>query len=1090
MKGLLGVVMGTGRFGAAGLVLSFGLMTTAACLGFAPAAEHAANKGTVARNFGRLPLSFEANQGQTDARVKFVSRGDGFGLYLTAQEAVLSLHKPTASGTDGRAGAHGRSHLALSPNLKGSVPAPDADKQEAAQESKDSWDVIQMQLAGANPQARTEGEERLPGTANYFLGDDPAKWHANIPTFARVRYREVYPGVDLVYYGNQRQLEYDFVVSPGASERPIRLQFAGASAVSLDAAGNLEIAAKNGSIEFHKPEVYQTVAGVRRPVAGSFRQLGVNTVGFSVGAYDRSKPLVIDPILAYSSYLGGNDQEYVVALAADPSGNAYVTGLTWSLSFPLTPGAFQAVNYATGANQVSTAFVSKFNASGTALLYSTFIGGDAIGDRPHEQGDYGHAIAVDSSGEAYVTGYTFSSNFPVTANAFQKGNRAANSGYATGFVTKLNNTGTGLIYSTFLGGSTLDEPFGITFDAAGNAYVAGVTFSTDFPVTAGVIQTTNRSAAISGFNDFITKLNPTGSGLVYSTYLGGSSENGSELGNLYWENPIVVDKSGNAYVAGFSLSSNFPVTTGAFQTVAHAGYTVTVSKLNPAATGLIYSTYLGGSTFSLPQGLAVDSLGNAYVAGYTDDADFPVTKGAFQTTNKARLNANSMGASQDNGFLSKINPTGTGLVYSTYLGGTTGPWGGDDIYGVAVDSTGDAYVTGAAMSADFPVTANAYQKTNAGATQCCTGSTYTTDAFLTEFNPAGTALVYSTYFGGSGRQNANGPGGYGDSDLAITLGAGGVIHLAGYASSGNFPVTEGAFQTAYSSTQNMGFVAEFDLGAAPTGKDTETSLAASANSVVPGTSVTFTATVKPIAGTAIPTGTVSFSIDEGASTTVALGSTGKATFATSTLPAGAHYILASYSGSATYAASGNGLTEFVVPLTPVFTPPGGTYTAQQNVYITDATSAGVLHYTLDGTAPSIFTSTYSAPLQVVRSKTIEAVAVAASDASSPVVTEKYTIIGSPKVVAEPATAIATPSATLNAQVNTLGLTGVYYFKYGTSASALTIATAKTSLSASTVPVAAKAVVTGLKSKTTYYYQVLVSTAGGGTAGTVLSFTTN
>ena len=222
-----------------------------------------------------------------------------------------------------------------------------------------------MQLAGANPLARTEGEERLPGTANYFLGNDPAKWHANIPTFTRVRYREVYPGVDLVYYGNQRQLEYDFILAPGARGEAIRLRFEGAKTLKLDAHGNLEVAANNGSIAFHKPEIYQLVRGERTPVEGGFTLLAGKTVGFSLGAYDRSKPLVIDPILAYSSYLGGNDQDYIVALASDSSGAAYVTGLTWSLNFPLTPGALQAVNYATGANQVSTAFVSKFNPTAT-----------------------------------------------------------------------------------------------------------------------------------------------------------------------------------------------------------------------------------------------------------------------------------------------------------------------------------------------------------------------------------------------------------------------------------------------------------------------------------------------------------------------------------------------------------------------------------------------------------------------------------------------------------------------------------------------------------------------------------------------------
>jgi hypothetical protein len=900
--------------------------------------------------------------------------------------------------------------------------------------------------------------------------------------------------VDLVYYGNQKQLEYDFVVAPHADPAPIRLNFEGARDLRLDADGSLTIVAEHGSISFQKPTIYQVVNGGRRIVAGQFKLHSDNSVGFSLGTYDRSRPLVIDPILAYSTYFGGSDADFVVAVAADKSGNAYVTGLTISEDFPVTPGAFQSVNYATPSNDVSTAFISKFNASGTALLYSTYLGGVAISNTLHQQGDYGKAIAVDASGNAYVTGYTYSTDFPTTPGAFQKGNIPAETHLPTGFVTKLNSTGTGLLYSTFLGGSVLDELTALAIDSAGDAYISGISFSPDFPTTPGVLQTINKSFTANGFNSVITKMNPTGSALIYSTYLGGGSSDGSTLGNIYWTNPIVVDKLGDAYVAGFTSSGNFPVTAGAFQTVAHGSFSITVSKLNPTATALLYSTYLGGSTSSVSEGLAVDSLGNAYVAGYTSDTDFPVTKGAFQAVNKADTNTTTSPDSNQNGFVTKINPTGTALVYSTYLGGTTGPWGGDQIYDLALDSSGDVYVAGSAMSDDFPVTANAYQSKNRGATHCCDYLTYTSNGFLTEFNPAGTGLVYSTYLGGTGTQNPAGPGGSGDTAYGLTLGAAGAVYVVGYTTSSNFPITAGAFESAYHTQQNTGFVAEFDLGAAPTGKDTETALAASANSVVPGTSVTFTATVKPISGTTVPTGSVAFSVDEGAATTVALGSTGKATFSTSTLPAGAHYVLASYSGSTTLAASGAGIAEFVVPKTPEFTPPGGTYTSQQNVSIATATSAGVLHYTLDGTAPSIFTSTYSAPIQIIQNKTIEAVAVAESDASSPVVTEKYTIVGSPRVLAEPVTAVsaasAAPSATLNAQVNTLGLTGTYYFKYGTSSAALTGSTAKSSLSASASPVQASTSVTGLKSKTTYYYQVVVSTAGGTTSGTVLSFVTN
>ena len=1052
-----------------------------------------AREARLAQDYGKLPMSFEANQGQVDKRVKFLVRGSGYGLYLTAQEAVLALHK-TASG-DGQPAARRLQPHGVAPGDQGKAlpggrgPSLDDEAQTAA-----ATDVVRMQLAGANGKAEPVGADRLPGTANYILGNDPAQWHTNVPTFGKVRYAEIYPGVDLVYYGNQQQLEYDFVVAPGASVEPIRLHFAGAKKLKLDENGSLIIAAANGNIVFRKPLVYQMVDGGRRAVAGRFKLLAGNTVGFQAGRYDHSKALVIDPILAYSTYLGGSDAEYVVAVAVDASGAAYVTGLTLSLDFPLTAGAFQSVNYASAGNKVSTAFVSKLNASGTALLYSTFLGGNAIPKTLHLQGDYGHGIAVDASGDAYVTGWTYSSNFPVTSGAFQTTNRPALIGLATGFVTKLNANGTGLVYSTYLGGSLLDEPNSIAVDSKGNAYISGLTFSSDFPTTPGVLQTTNRSAPIDGFNDFVTKLNPSGSSLVYSTYLGGSQENGSELGSLYWTNPVAVDKSGNAYVEGFSLSDNFPVTAGAYQTTNKAagngGSNITLSKLNPTGTKLLYSTYLGGSTNSFSEGLGVDGLGNAYVAGYTYDVDFPVTTNAFQTSNRAAANPDNTGSSRMNGFVSKINPAGTALVYSTYLGGSAGPWGGDGILGLALDSSGHAYVAGYAMSNNFPVTTNAYQATNHGSTHCCDYYTYSTNGFLTEFNPAGTGLLYSTYLGGSGTQNPDGPGAYGDSAYYVAAGSNGAVYMVGATSSADFPVIKDALETGYHSEQNTGFAAAFDLGTAPTAKDTATALTPSANPVSPATSVTFTAAVTPVSGSGVPSGNVVFAIDEANVATVALNSAGKATYSTSTLAAGEHYILASYGGSTAYAASGDGFNEIIAPAMPRISPPGGTYAAEQTVSITSPTTAGILYYTIDGSTPSMFSTAYSGPIKVNLSRTIRAIAVAGGDADSVVATEVYMIASSPSVLAAPATPVGTTDATLNAFVNSQGVTGSYYFQYGTSRTALTTSTTKTSLGASSTRVQASAKLTNLTAATTYYYNVVVTNAGGTTTGNLLSFTTN
>jgi hypothetical protein len=1049
----------------------------------------AASKARLAQTYGELPMSFEANHGQTARQVSFLSRGDGYGLFLVGQEAVLTLRSPipvAGSTHPARLTANG-----VAPDSQPAAMLRDGSSVTASTTNSPQYktDVVRMQLSDANAGSVPVGVERLPGTSNYFRGNDPAKWIANVPNFAKVRYAGIYPGVDLIYYGNQRQLEYDFIVAPGASPNAIRLHFSGARSVKLSASGDLAIAAENGSIAFQKPAIYQMKDGRRQPIAGAFKLLADNSVGFQLGRYDRSRPLVIDPILAYSTYFGGTNAEFVVAVAANAAGNAYVTGLTISEDFPLTAGAFQSVNYATPSNAVSTAFISKFNASGTALLYSTYLGGVAISNTLHQQGDYGKAIAVDASGNAYVTGYTYSSDFPITSGAFQKGNQAATLGRATGFVTKLNPSGTGLIYSTYLGGSLLDELTSLSIDSSGDAYISGISFSADFPTTPGVLQTSNKSFSGSGFNGVVTKLNPTGSALIYSTYLGGASSDGSTIGSIYWTNPIVVDKSGNVYVAGFTTSGDFPVSANAYQKTNHGGFNITVSKLNSTATQLLYSTYLGGSTNSVCEGLAVDSAGDAFVAGYTSDGDFPVTSGAFQTVNRADTNTTTSAESNQNGFLAKLNPTGSALVYSTYLGGTTGPWGGDQIYDLALDSSGDAYVAGSAMSDDFPVTTNAFQAKNRGATHCCDYLTYTSDGFLTEFNPAGAALLYSTYLGGSGTQNPAGPGGSGDSAYGLTLGPNGNVYVVGFTTSSNFPVTVGAFETKYHTKQNTGFVVHFELGTAPTSTDTETALTASANPVVPGTPVTFTAAVAPVSGTVVPTGSVVFSLDEVNVATVAIKS-GKATYIVSNLAAGEHYILASYGGSTTYQPSGDGFNEVVAPLNPVIAPAAGTYTWQQTVTITEATAASPLYYTLNSSTPSVFSTAYTAPIVVSTSEKVSAVAVAAHDAPSAVVSAAYVIIGSPNVLAGPATSIATPKATLNAFVNTLGLAGSSYFRYGTSSTALTASTAKATLAASSSRVQVSAQLAGLVAKTTYYYQVVVATNGGTTSGAVLSFTTN
>lgn len=860
-----------------------------------------ATKAHLSEKYGRLPLSFEPNRGQAASGVQFMARGQGYGLYLTSGGAVLELHK-TEYASDARR-SRNRGRVGRAPEVLGlAVPGKGTQRSRPLQERAVTLsDVVRMQLAGANPSVQPVGLDTLPGTANYILSNDASKWRTGVPTYARIRYEGVYPGVDLVYYGNQRRLEYDFVVAPGADSKLIRLRFEGAKNLNLDGAGNLVIVAANGELSFQKPVAYQLVGNIRRPIEGRFQLLGNNTAGFSLGEYDRTRPLVIDPVLSYSTYLGGSDQEYAVSIAVDSAGEAYVTGLTWSQDFPLTPGAYLTVNHALSTSGVSTAFISKLNASGTALLFSTYLGGTAAAGTEHNQGDYAHSIAVDTAGNAYVTGWTYSSDFPVTTNAYQSTNNAAASSLATGFISELNANGTSLLYSTYLGGSNLDEPTSLVLDSHGNVYTSGFSFSSDYPTTTAAFQSHNNSP--NAWNAFVSKVNPNAgsstASLVYSTYLGGSGESGNTIDGIYALISLAVDAAGDAYVEGFTQSTDFPVTTGVYQNTNHAyqngGTNVTLSELNPTGTALIYSTYLGGSSYpgDFSGGVAIDGTGNAYLTGYTYSSDFPTTTGAYQTVN-------SGAASQyETVFVTEVNPTGTGLVYSTFLGGSTG----DDAYGLALDGAGDVYVTGATASSDFPTTMNAYQSTNNAA---ATGGE---NAFLTELKPDGSALLYSTFLGGSGVD-----GGYG-----VALGSGGTVYLTGYTSSSNFPVTTDALETSYISLNNTAFVAEFDLGTLPSTIDTETKLTSSANPASIGTLITFTATVSPLSGTGIPAGNLVFSIDEVPVATVILDGTGKAIYQISSLALGEHYVLASYVGNSTYASSGNGLTETIGSPLPVIT---------------------------------------------------------------------------------------------------------------------------------------------------------------------------
>ncbi len=657
--------------------------------------------------YGHLPLSFEANQGQAAGSARFVTHGPGYSLSLSPTAVTLALSKAQAP--------------ALTPSSRAPSLAPASAATPPA--------VVAMQFSGANAQPEISGEEQLPGSVNYLLGNDPAAWHTNIPTYARVRYHNLYPGIDLVYYGSQQQLEYDFIVAPGADPRQIHLTFSGTTGLSLDAQGALLLHLASGNVQQGLPHVYQEIAGTRQVVSSRYVLQGAAQVGFALGAYDASQPLVIDPTIVYSTYLGGSVADFATGIAVDSAGNAYVTGWTSSLDFPVV-NALQP----TYGGDSQDSFVAKINPSGTALVYSTYLGGNS-NDGPG-------GIGVDSAGDAYLSGWTSSPNFPIK-NALM----TVFTGWADGYLTKLTAAGNDVLFSTFLTGNVQNIPTGLAVDGAGNAYVTGWTNSTDFPVMTPV------QPCGPSLDAFLLKMNPSGSALVYSTCFGGQS------GQDY-SSAVGIDSSGDAYITGYTFSPDFPLKNALFPTfpsgtAASDGF---VAKFNTAGA-LVYSTFLGGSLGGAGSAIAADSAGDTYVVGTTYTADFP-TKNAIQPTY----------AGNGDAYITKINPTGSALVYSTFLGGSNQDIGS----GVAVDSAGNAYITGMVISQDFP-TKNATQPQYGGGMA---------DAFVTAINTAGSDFLYSTYLGGTSL----------DEGQAIAVDGSGSAYVAGFTSSTDFPVIGGAPQ--------------------------------------------------------------------------------------------------------------------------------------------------------------------------------------------------------------------------------------------------------------------------------------------------------
>lgn len=602
--------------------------------------------------------------------------------------------------------------------------------------------------------------------SNYFTGNKPAAWRVGIPNYAKVRYEGIYPGVDLIFYGNRKALECDFVVAPRSDPRRIRLQIEGSEHTRIGSDGRIVITKSGTHFQLEPPYIYQDKNGVRERVLGSYYLAKKHEVGIRLGWYDTTRPLVIDPVLSYSTFLGGTGGAGAFSVFVDSQGNAYVTGSAQA-DFPTTSGTVKPV-FGGGGQLNTNAFVSKLNPSGNGLVYSTYLGGT-----PGQDSAFG--IFADSQGNAYVVGDTASSDFP-TVNAFQSTLKSA-SGNA--FVAKLNPTGTSLLYSTYLGGSTgTDVAYGVFVDALGEAHVTGAAGSTDFPLLNPL--QTNGSI-------FVTKLSSAGSTLLYSTRLGDSSAD--------YVSAIATDSAGNAYIVGSTSSQDFPTTPGSVQPALKGSQNAFLTEINSSGNALVYSTFLGASglTASWANGLALDGNGSVFLTGwtiasYTTASDFPTTLGVIEST---------LPLGDGAAFVSKITPAGKGiadLTYSTFLGATSRSGVISQGNGIVVDKEGNAVVTGRTGSSNFPTTPGTFQ----GALKAPQGNF---NGFVSKLNSSATQLLYSTYLGGS----------VADQALGIAADQPGNVYVVGQSLSPDFPTTAGAFQPNHLAPSGAGdaFVAKF-----------------------------------------------------------------------------------------------------------------------------------------------------------------------------------------------------------------------------------------------------------------------------------------
>jgi hypothetical protein len=664
--------------------------------------RHYYSGSATASGIENQPLAFEPYTAENAPQVQFVSRMHGYTVFLDPREATVSFSNISAIGSTPRSNV---------------------------------LSFVRVTLSHSNPRSTPVPEELLPGKANYFLSNDPARWRTNVPLFAKIRYRSVYKDVDLVYYGKGKQLEYDFVVSPGGAPQSIGFSIEGAGRAEIEPGGDLLIEAGGKRIALNRPIAYQIIDNQRQEVAAHFVAIGGRRFGIQVGQYDHNVPLIIDPVLAYSTYLGGTGDEGIFGIDFDRDGNIYVAGETSSLDFPQKGGVQQHV---AGSYD---AFVSKFDPRGANLIYSTYLGGS--------QFDHAVGVKVDEHGDAYLAGITQSPDFPVT-NAWQ----SSLGGQANGFVARLNSDGSELVFSTYFGGNGFDEITDFTTGPDKAVYVAGSTNSLNFPLTADAFQKQCDGGAnpICIRDAFVAKFSADGRKLLYSTYLGGRAYDSAQA--------LTVDDRGQVYVAGLTISSDFPVR-NAYQSALSGPGDAFVTKFNAAGSTLVFSTFLGGTGSDQASGIALDSDRNVYVAGITSSTDFPL-KRPFQSLNKGNID----------GFVTKFDPEGRQLVYSTYLGGS----GTDFPYRITVNRHQQAALIGFTSSTDFPTYRALFPSYQGGST----------DAFIVLFDRSGQKPRFSTYLGGTGSEF-----GY-----AITIGCHNSIWVGGSTSSTDFPLTE-PFQSAY-----------------------------------------------------------------------------------------------------------------------------------------------------------------------------------------------------------------------------------------------------------------------------------------------------